>query len=181
MEENKKENEKNTGDRFAEFSFLSSNISRCIGRIKNDEMKKIRIERNAGKLLFLSERTPVRRYADGALFPLRGRQSVRFARGESSYRKGICGTPPGRRKQKIQNSARSDRSRKRDRRIHQQKNRGDRKCGRRLSYGRGDLLFLSRSAKNLRSSEIPLGKPQVIVSEPGLTPCFSVRVLYVSY
>ena len=67
MGENRKKNGKNTGDRFAEFSYLTANIARCIGRIKNDEMKKL------GKLLFLSERKSERRYADGIVFPLRGR------------------------------------------------------------------------------------------------------------
>ena len=69
MEENKKENEKNTGDRFAEFSFLSSNISRCIGRIKNDEMKKFGLKGTQVNCFFyLNERpcgvTPTELYSD---------------------------------------------------------------------------------------------------------------------
>ena len=68
MEENKKENEKNTGDRFAEFSFLSSNISRCIGRIKNDEMKKFGLKGTQVNCFFyLNERpcgvTPTELYS----------------------------------------------------------------------------------------------------------------------
>ena len=63
-----KRERKNTGDRFAEFSFLSSNISRCIGRIKNDEMKKFGLKGTQVNCFFyLNERpcgvTPTELYS----------------------------------------------------------------------------------------------------------------------
>lgn len=58
MGENRKKNGKNTGDRFAEFSYLTSNIARYIGRIKNDEMKKLGLKGTQVNCFFYLNESP---------------------------------------------------------------------------------------------------------------------------